>query len=95
MSRWSFLAVLLLVAMSLNAQSSKPRYLPKPNHMCKATLADGAKYEVWDRILVTEANGGLPICQCGPTASRARENINGDRKTPPPTDGRCMRIPSN
>ena len=44
------LAVLLLVAMSLNAQSSKPRYLPKPNHMCKATLADGAKYEVWDRI---------------------------------------------
>ncbi len=70
MSRWSFLAVLLLVAMSLNAQSSKPRYLPKPNHMCKATLADGAKYEVWDRILVTEANGRpayLPVrAHCKP-----------------------------
>jgi len=57
MSRWSFLPVLLLMTMPVNGQTPPASFLPHADHMCKATLADGTKYEVWDRILVTEWNG--------------------------------------
>ncbi|HXE34384.1 MAG TPA: hypothetical protein VN087_10765 [Verrucomicrobiae bacterium] len=55
--RWKSLAALILMGVPLNAQTSKPRYLSDWDHMCKATLADGTKYEVWDRLLVTEWQG--------------------------------------
>src|ERR1700688_3703871 len=52
--RWKLLAALALMAMPLGAQSSKTRYLRDADHMCRATLADGSAYEVWNRVLVTE-----------------------------------------
>lgn len=55
--RWTLLGVLILMAVPLNAQTSEPGYLSHWDHMCKATLADGTKYEVWDRLLVTEWQG--------------------------------------
>jgi len=55
--RWKPLAALILIAVPLNAQASEPRYLSDWDHMCKATLGDGTKYEVWDRLLVTEWQG--------------------------------------
>jgi hypothetical protein len=55
--RWKPLAALILMAVPLSAQTSEPRYLSDWDHMCKATLADGAKYEVWDRLLVTQWQG--------------------------------------
>jgi hypothetical protein len=54
--RWKLLAALTLMAMPLVAQMSKPKYLFDSDHMCKATLADGTAYEVWDPLLVTEWN---------------------------------------
>ena len=38
---WKLLGGLMLMAMPLNAQSSKARYLPVADHMCRATLGDG------------------------------------------------------
>jgi len=55
--RWKSLAALILMLEPLSAQTSKPRYLPESDHMCKATLADGTQYEMWDRLLVTEWQG--------------------------------------
>jgi hypothetical protein len=55
--RWKSLAALILTAVPLSAQTSESRYLSDWDHMCKATLADGTKYEVWDRLLVTEWQG--------------------------------------
>jgi hypothetical protein len=55
--RWKLLAALILMAVPLSAQTSEPQYLSDWDHMCKATLADGTKYEVWDRLLVTERQG--------------------------------------
>jgi len=55
--RWKQLAALVLMAMPLNAQKSEPRYLSHWDHMCTAILADGTKYELWDRLLVTEWQG--------------------------------------
>jgi hypothetical protein len=55
--RWKPLAALILMVMPLSAQTSEPRYLSEWDHMCQATLADGTKYEVWDRLLVTEWRG--------------------------------------
>jgi hypothetical protein len=55
--RWKLLAALVLMAVPLSAQTSEPRYLSDWDHMCKATLGDGTKYEVWDRLLVTERQG--------------------------------------
>jgi hypothetical protein len=51
------LAGLMLMAMSLSAQTSKPKYLSHSDSVCKATLADGTPYEVWDRVFVTEWEG--------------------------------------
>jgi hypothetical protein len=45
------------MVVPLSAQTSEPRYLSHWDHMCKATLADGTKYEVWDRLLVTAWQG--------------------------------------
>jgi hypothetical protein len=50
--RWKLLAALILMAMPLSAQTSKPEYLSNPNHVCKATLADGTAYEHWQRIRI-------------------------------------------
>jgi len=55
--RWALLAALIPMAVPLSAQTSEPRYLSDWDHMCKATLADGTKYEVWDRLLVTAWQG--------------------------------------
>jgi hypothetical protein len=55
--RWKLLAALVLMVVPLSAQTSEPRYLSDWEHMCKATLGDGTKYEVWDRLLVTEWQG--------------------------------------
>jgi hypothetical protein len=55
--RWKLLSALILTAMPLSAQTSRPKYLSDSDHMCKATLADGTAYEVWDRVLVTEWDG--------------------------------------
>jgi hypothetical protein len=55
--RWKILAALILVVVPLRAQTSAPKYLSHWDDMCKATLADGTKYEVWDRLLVTEWQG--------------------------------------
>jgi hypothetical protein len=55
--RWKPLAALILMVVPLSAQTSEPRYLSDWDHMCKATLADATKYEVWDRLLVTEWQG--------------------------------------
>jgi hypothetical protein len=55
--RWKPLAALILMVVPLSAQTSEPRYLSHWDHMCKATLADGTKYEVWDRLLVTAWQG--------------------------------------
>lgn len=55
--RWKLSAALMLLAMPLSAQTLKPKYLSHSDSMCKATLADGTKYEVWDRLLVTEWEG--------------------------------------
>src|SRR5580658_6428226 len=55
--RWALLAALIPMAVPLSAQTSEPRYLSDWDHMCKATLADGTKYEVWDRLLLTEWQG--------------------------------------
>jgi hypothetical protein len=55
--RWKLLAALMLMAMPLSAQMSKPKYLSDSDRKCKATLADGTAYEVWDRVLVTEWDG--------------------------------------
>jgi len=57
MRRWKLLVVLLLMAMPASAQSSKPRFLPDSDRMCKANLADGTPYEVWDRVFVTQLRG--------------------------------------
>jgi hypothetical protein len=54
---WKLLSALILVVVPLSAQTSEPRYLSDWDHMCKATLADGTKYEVWDRLLVTKWQG--------------------------------------
>jgi hypothetical protein len=56
-TRWKLLAALVLMSMSLSAQTSKPKYLSDSDHMCKATLANGTAYEVWDRLLLTKWNG--------------------------------------
>jgi len=55
--RWKSLAALILMVVPLNAQTFKPKYLSDWDHMCKATLADDTKFEVWDRLLVTEWQG--------------------------------------
>jgi hypothetical protein len=55
--QWKPLAALILMAVPLSAQTSEPQYLSDWDHMCKATLADGTKYEMWDRLLVTEWQG--------------------------------------
>jgi len=55
--RWKTLATLILMVVPLSAQTSEPRYLSDWDHMCKAALADGTNYEVWDRLLVTEWYG--------------------------------------
>jgi len=55
--RWKPLAALILMVVPLSAQMSEPRYVSDWDHMCKATLADGREYEVWDRLLVTEWQG--------------------------------------
>jgi hypothetical protein len=55
--RWKLLGALMLMAMPLSAQTSKPKYQPHSNSVCKATLADGTTYEVWDRVLVAEWEG--------------------------------------
>jgi hypothetical protein len=55
--RWKLLSALILTAMPLSAQTSRPKYLSDSDHMCKATLADGTAYEVWDRVLVAEWDG--------------------------------------
>lgn len=58
MSRWTFLAALLMsMALPLGAQTSKSTHLPDVHRVCKAALADGAPYEVWDRVLETEWEG--------------------------------------
>jgi hypothetical protein len=44
--RWQLLAAVTLLAMPMSAQTSQPKYLSDWDHMCKATLADGTKYEV-------------------------------------------------
>jgi hypothetical protein len=54
---WKLLSALVLMAVPLSAQTLEPRYLSDWDHMCKATLADGMKYEVWDRLLVAEWQG--------------------------------------
>lgn len=51
---WKLLGGLMLMAMPLSAQSSKARYLPVADRMCRATLGDGTAYEVWNHVLVTE-----------------------------------------
>ena len=58
--RRKLLAGLILMVVPLSAQTSEPRNLSDWDHMCKATLADGRKYEVWDRLLVTEWWNGKP-----------------------------------
>ena len=57
--RWKLLTALMLMptAMSLSAQTLKPKYQPHSDSECNATLADGTTYEVWDRVLVTEWEG--------------------------------------
>jgi len=55
--RWKPLAALILMARPLSAQTPEPKYLSHWDHRCKATLPDGPKYEVWDRLLVTEWQG--------------------------------------
>jgi hypothetical protein len=55
--RWKLLATLILMEVPLSAQTSGPRYLSDWDYMCKATLADGTKYEVWDRLLLTDWQG--------------------------------------
>jgi hypothetical protein len=57
------LVVLLPMAMPASAQSSKPRFLPDSDRMCKADLADGTPYEVWDRVFVTQSRGQPPLCK--------------------------------
>ena len=58
MSRWSFLpAFLMSMALPLSAQTSKPKYLPDSDHMCKATLPDGTPYDVLDRVFLKEWEG--------------------------------------
>lgn len=58
MSRWHTLPlVLLLTVWPLSVQSSKAWYLRDADRMCRATLADGTDYEVWERVLVTEWEG--------------------------------------
>jgi hypothetical protein len=62
MGRWKFLAafvaaVLIVTALPLSAQTSKSGYLSGSDHVCKATLADGTPYEVWDRVLLKEWEG--------------------------------------
>jgi hypothetical protein len=54
---WKLLSALVLTAVPLSAQTLEPNYLSDWDHMCKATLADGMKYEVWDRLLVVEWQG--------------------------------------
>jgi hypothetical protein len=71
--RWKPLAALILMVMPLSAQTSEPRYLSEWDHMCKATLADGTKYEVWDRLLVTEWRGEAQLfASAGPLQARLR-----------------------
>ena len=55
--RWRLSAALMLIAMPLSAQTSKPKYQSHSDSVCKATLADGTTYEVWDRVLVAEWEG--------------------------------------
>jgi hypothetical protein len=55
--RWKSLSALILMVVPLRAQTSEPRYLSDWDHMCNARLADGTKYEVWDRLLLTEWRG--------------------------------------
>jgi hypothetical protein len=55
--RQKLLAALVVMGVPLSAQTSKPRYLPESDHMCKATMTDGTAYEVRDRLLATELNG--------------------------------------
>jgi hypothetical protein len=45
--------MLLTMAMPVSAQMPKGRYLAGMDHVCKAALADGAPYEVWDRVYLT------------------------------------------
>jgi hypothetical protein len=56
-NRWNLLALLILTAMPASGQTSKPNYLPKADHVCKARLAEGTDYERWDRVLVSESKG--------------------------------------
>lgn len=37
-NRWKLLALLILTAMSVSGQTSKPNYLPKADHVCQARL---------------------------------------------------------
>jgi hypothetical protein len=55
--RWKLVAALMLMAMPLSGQTLKPKYQPHSDSVCKATLADGTTYEVWDRVVETEWEG--------------------------------------
>src|SRR5882724_2359550 len=54
MRRWRLLAAVLLAALLVSGQTGKAKYLSRADHMCKATLANGTRYEAWYRVLVTE-----------------------------------------
>jgi hypothetical protein len=45
--------MLLAMAMPVSAQMPKGQYLSGMDHVCKAALADGTPYEVWDRVYLT------------------------------------------
>ena len=58
MHRWTNLTALFLVAgFPLRAQTAAPRYLADVDRICKASLANGMDYEVWDRVFVSEWEG--------------------------------------
>ena len=68
-----FLTAILMSALPLRAQVSRPVYLPEADHVCKAALADGTAYEVWDRVLVTDWQGQpLYALAAGPCYSQGK-----------------------
>src|ERR1700688_1136198 len=58
MTRLPSLTLLLsLAVLPLRGQTAPPRYLPDVDRMCRASMENGMKYEIWDRVFVTEWEG--------------------------------------
>src|SRR6267154_2388630 len=107
MSRWHTLPlVLLLTAWLLSVQSSKAWYLRDADHMCRATLADGTDYEVWERVLVTEWEGRPVYVKVQAyyrprsgeflswnTGGLSEQGYDSDRKENPPKPGASCELP--